>query len=68
MSKQAIGTCSLCGGPVMVPSVWLCVVPPVPTCARCGATAKQAFGKTIEMEPQADAMIAEKTEAGKETR
>lgn len=52
MSSTTIGTCSRCGGPVMVPSVWMGVVPPVPTCARCGATAKQSFGKTIEMEPK----------------
>ena len=60
MNGSTVGTCSRCGGPVMVPAVWLGVVPPVPTCARCGSTAKQPYGKTIEMEPNNAAMIAEK--------
>lgn len=46
MNDRTIGTCSLCGGPVTVPSVWMGVVPPTPTCSSCGAT---AHGPVIEM-------------------
>ena len=34
-----MGTCSICGGAVTVPKIWMGVVPPTPTCARCGAYA-----------------------------
>ena len=37
-NSSVIGTCSLCGGPVLVPLVYHCITPPTPTCARCGAT------------------------------
>lgn len=46
---QTIGTCSLCGGPVQVPTVWMGVVPPVPTCGSCGAT--KGHGPVIDMVP-----------------
>ncbi len=49
-NARTIGTCSLCGGPVTVPAVWHGIIPPVPTCGQCGATAKQSFGPTIPME------------------
>lgn len=39
-----IGTCSKCNGPVQVPDLWSGTVPPVPTCAHCGATAKDPYG------------------------
>lgn len=39
MNDRHVGTCGDCGGRVMVPSVWFGVVPPEPTCVRCGATA-----------------------------
>lgn len=45
-----IGTCSNCNGPVQVPDLWGGTVPPVPTCAHCGATAKDPYGPTIPME------------------
>lgn len=45
-----VGTCSLCGGPVQVPKHCLSVVPPTPTCAKCGARPKQDHGPIIEME------------------
>lgn len=45
-----IGTCSLCRGPVTVPTVWAGIIPPTPTCARCGATKKPAYGPVLEME------------------
>jgi hypothetical protein len=44
-----LGKCSKCGGDVKVPSVWMSVVPPVPTCSSCGATKKDSR-PTIEME------------------
>ena len=48
---DTIGVCSLCGGAVVVPSgPWWSVVPPTPSCVRCGATPRQE-GPVIEMEP-----------------
>lgn len=47
---QTVGTCSKCSGPVQVPEFWGGTVPPVPTCAHCGATAKDPYGQTIPME------------------
>lgn len=47
---RTVGTCSLCKGRVTVPQNWLSVVPPIPTCESCSATAKQPYGGTIEME------------------
>lgn len=32
-----IGTCSICGGEVQVPNMWMGVIAPKPTCNRCGA-------------------------------
>lgn len=49
--NKTIGTCSICGGPVQVPDVWMGIVPPTPTCARCGATARDSFGPLIPMKP-----------------
>lgn len=49
---QTIGTCSKCTGPVQVPEFWGGNDPPVPTCGRCGATAKNPYGPTIQMEPR----------------
>ena len=45
-----IGTCSNCGGEVTIPSVYHSVVPPKPTCQRCGAVARP-HGPVIDMEP-----------------
>lgn len=50
MTIQVIGRCGNCGGRVTVPSVWLGIYPPVPTCESCGATAKPS-GPTIDMNP-----------------
>lgn len=50
-NQQTIGTCSICGGAVTVPSVWLGILPPTPTCSRCGAHAAQNFGPVIPMVP-----------------
>lgn len=43
------GTCSLCGGPVATPAMWSGVLPPTPTCQRCGATPREAHGPVIDM-------------------
>lgn len=48
---QTVGTCSICQGPVTVPDFWGGSVPPVPSCARCGATTKQPYGPVIPMVP-----------------
>jgi hypothetical protein len=45
-----IGTCSLCGGRVSVPSVYHSVIPPEPTCESCGAV-RASHGPVIDMRP-----------------
>ena len=46
-----IGSCSICGGPVTVPTIWHCVIPPTPTCSRCGAIRADTHGSVIPMVP-----------------
>lgn len=46
-----IGTCSICGGAVSVPRVWMGIIPPTPRCGGCGAMAA-AHGPVIPMQPQ----------------
>lgn len=48
---KTIGTCSECGGPVTVPTVWFATVPPTPQCRNCHATAAD-HGPTIKMMPR----------------
>jgi hypothetical protein len=48
--KTKVGTCSICGGQVSVPTYWHCVFPPIPICECCGATAA-SHGKIIPMIP-----------------
>lgn len=48
--KTTIGTCSICGGQVCVPHIWMSVNPPVPQCAQCGAVAAN-HGPVIPMKP-----------------
>lgn len=48
--QETIGTCSLCGGPVVIPTLWWGVVPPTPMCAKCGAVQRQSYGPVIPME------------------
>lgn len=48
-----IGSCSLCGGAVTVPTIWHGIVPPTPTCSSCGATKRAAHGPVIPMEKKA---------------
>ena len=50
---KVVGTCSLCGGPVVVPRIWWGVGPfPPPRCQNCGAVAKEDHGPVIPMEPR----------------
>lgn len=46
----AVGTCGACGGCVGIPSVWMGVVPPKPTCQTCGRHPKESYGKVLDME------------------
>lgn len=48
--NDVIGSCSICGGQVLCPRVWHGVIPPVPTCSQCGATA--SVGPVIPMVPR----------------
>lgn len=47
---STVGTCSLCGGRVTVPSPWYGVIPPTPRCEGCGAEAAD-HGPVIQMRP-----------------
>lgn len=60
MSYSVVGTCSLCGGMVTVPTVWFGVAPPIPICQQCGAHAA-AHGPVIPMRHNSD-VINTKTE------
>lgn len=48
---HVIGTCSICGGPVGYPAVWMGVVPPPISCGSCGAVKANEYGPVVEMEP-----------------
>jgi hypothetical protein len=51
--KRIVGKCSICGGIVSVPTVFLSVVPPVPTCESCGASEDQTANlPTVPMRPR----------------
>ncbi len=50
MNDRVIGTCSKCKGPVVIPGIWMGIIPPVPTCRACGATAKNNHGPIIPTE------------------
>lgn len=49
MDNNILGTCSECGGAVVTPRVWSSIVPPIPRCRDCGATARQSYGPVIDM-------------------
>ena len=49
-NTQVVGTCGLCRGAVVLPVVWFCVIPPIPTCEECGATVAQN-GPILPMNP-----------------
>ena len=46
----SVYTCGNCGGPVKVPAAWYATIPPTPTCAHCGATARMNHGPVLPME------------------
>jgi len=46
MTCVTVGTCSLCGGAVRIPAVWMGTIPPSPTCSQCGAV---SHGPVIDM-------------------
>jgi len=50
MSETTIGTCSICGGRVSVPTAWMAIIPPTPTCRSCGAVAA-SHGPIVPMRP-----------------
>lgn len=45
--ENRIGTCSICGGAVVMPNM---MVNPVPHCTGCGAYARNPHGPVIPME------------------
>ena len=45
-----IGTCSLCGGPVVLDEPWYGLTPQTPRCSHCNATNKRPYGPLIDME------------------
>jgi len=50
-NMNTVGTCSICGGRVSVPLVWMGTHPPIPTCESCGAVQANAYGPVIPMVP-----------------
>jgi hypothetical protein len=51
LMTHVIGRCSCCGGNVVVPVMWAGLVPPTPTCVKCGAKARQTYLPVIETVP-----------------
>lgn len=51
MNDYIMGTCSLCGGPVVGPAIWHGICPPPIHCQDCGAE-PAVNGKIIEMVPR----------------
>lgn len=49
--RTTVGTCSICRGRVSVPTFWMGVIPPTPTCESCGAIPAQPHGEVIPMAP-----------------
>lgn len=50
--RSVIGSCSICGGPVTVHTIWHCVIPDTPRCEQCGAVKKEEYrGPVIPMVP-----------------
>jgi hypothetical protein len=61
-NRIVTGTCSICGGPVSVPTVWHSIIPPVPTCERCGAVAAQHGPVMPMMQPTHRTITTNRTE------
>lgn len=47
---RVTGTCGNCGGRVVVPLHWMCVLPPEERCESCGATVAK-HGPVLPMNP-----------------
>jgi hypothetical protein len=60
-NKTIVGTCSCCGGCVSCPLVYWSVVPPVPSCERCGARVADDFGPVVKTVPVVPATIGQNT-------
>lgn len=52
MSEIIVGTCSICGGPVVRHDIFLAMHVPPTRCKACGAVAARAYGPVIEMVPE----------------
>lgn len=63
MSKLTVGTCGACGGAVRLPTAWWSVIPPVPTCEVCGATARPNYGPVLPMNSPCKTWTSDKTVA-----
>ena len=62
---NVIGTCSECGGPVVIPETWSGLLPPKPSCLCCHAQLNN-YGPEIKMEPITPIKQSEGTEPEKE--
>jgi hypothetical protein len=51
MSFKTIGTCSLCGGAVVMPRDWMDLLTPIPRCLKCKAEKSNPYGPVIDMKP-----------------
>lgn len=51
MGQVKVGTCSICGGPVVIESPWYGTRPPPEYCANCGAE-RAGHGPVIPMRPK----------------
>lgn len=61
-NHTVIGTCSICGGSVITPAVWMGVNPPPQTCSRCGAHASNDHGlPVIPMTPASERVDSSST-------
>lgn len=49
-ADRVIGTCSICGGAVVMPTYYWSTVPPMPQCIRCGGVPRERYGRVIQME------------------
>ena len=66
-NEQIVGTCGACSGPVVLPIAWWGVIPPVPICKECGATARQDYGPVMPMNPPQKIWTSNKIEIDPDT-
>lgn len=53
-NMRTVGTCGNCGGAVIMPTVYLSIIPPAPRCESCGGMPKANHGPVVEMERPRD--------------